>query len=165
MAQSSLQEQLVKYITDAHALEQSTLKQVDTWIDATRDPEMLEGLQRRKEGEARHAQLLEERLRAHGAEPSSLKDTGAGLGAAAKGLLDRARPDDVGKVNRDGYVAAHLEIAAAELLSRVAERAGDAATADVAGQIKQDAQDVADKIASTWDRVVELSLAEEGVTP
>jgi ferritin-like metal-binding protein YciE len=44
------------------------------------------------------------------------------------------------------------------------QRAGDIDTADVARRNRPDEQAMAEKIACSWDRVVELGLREEGVT-
>ena len=58
----------------------------------------------------------------------------------------------------------HREIASYELLERVARRAGDEATVEVARRNRADEQAMAKKIANNWDRVVELALSEQGVT-
>ena len=163
MAQSTIQEQLVKYLTDAHALEQHVSRQLDAMISTTDDPEMREHLEHHKEETERHRELLEERLRAHDAEPSTIKDTANIFAALGKSMLDAARPDNAGKNARDGFVAEHLEIASYELLERVATRAGDEETADVARRNRADEEAMAEKIAASWDKVVDLSLEQEGV--
>jgi ferritin-like metal-binding protein YciE len=160
----TLEEQLIKYLEDAHALEQHVDKQLDRMIATTDDAQMQEHLRHHKDETRRHVELLEGRLRAHGATPSRLKDAGMIFGALGKGLIDKVRSDNAGKNARDGYFAEHMEIAAYELLERVAVRANDEDTADVARRNRADEQAMASKIADSWDRVVELSLREEGVT-
>ena len=160
---STMEEQLVSYLTDAHALEQHVDAVLAGALRMTDVPEVRGPVEHHKQETERHLSLLEERLRAHGASPSKVKDAGMTLGALGLGLFQRARSDSVGKLARDAFVAEHLEIAAYEMLERVAARAGDQETAEVARRNKADEQAMADKIATLWDLAVDLSLKEEGV--
>ena len=78
--------------------------------------------------------------------------------------LDLVRGEKAGRNARDGYATEHMEIASYELLRRIAEKAGDEETATAAKEIIADEKAMADLIASNWDKFVELSLREEGVT-
>jgi ferritin-like metal-binding protein YciE len=160
---TDLQEQLVKYIEDAHAVEQHMLRSLDGMISTTEDPEMREILDHHKQETERHRQLLEERLKAHGARPSTVKDAGQIFMAMSKGIIDKVRRDNAGKNARDGYVAESLEVASYELLERVARIAGDKATADVARRNRVDEEAMLEKIRASWDKVVRQSLEQEGV--
>jgi ferritin-like metal-binding protein YciE len=160
---TTIQEQLVKYLADAHALEQHVNAVLASALKMTDVPELLGPLEHHKEETERHLALLEERLRAHDASPSKVKDAGMALGALGLGIFERIRSDSAGKLARDAFVAEHLEIAAYEMLERVADRAGDKETGDVARRNKADEQAMAAKIASLWDLAVDLSLKEEGV--
>jgi ferritin-like metal-binding protein YciE len=161
---ATLQEQLVKYLTDAHALEQQSLRQLKNGADTADDPGLAAALQQHAAETEQQMNLLRERLESHGASPSTVKDVGGTITALGKGLLDKARPDNVGKIARDAYTAEHLEIASYELLERVARRAGDVQTAQVAARIRAEEEAAATRITAQWDRVVERSLQQEGVT-
>jgi len=163
MADERLQRKLVDYVQDAHAMEQNVSTMLTSMISTTDDPEikgMLEG-HKRQTGE--HERRLRERLDAMGAGTSTTKAVG-GLGAALfKGVGDLARTDKPGKNARDGYVTEHMEIAAYELLERLAKRAGDEKTAEVARQNRADEREMAKKIESNWDKFLDLTLATPGV--
>jgi ferritin-like metal-binding protein YciE len=150
-------------LTDAHALEQHVSRQLDVMIRTTDDPEMRGHLDHHKEETERHKALVAERLRAHDASPSTVKDAGQIFLALGAGLATVARKDNAGKNARDGFVAEHMEIAAYELLERVARLAGDEATVEVARRNRADEQAMAEKIAASWDKVAVESLRQEGV--
>ena len=85
----------------------------------------------------------------------------AGL-TADKGFGDQVRTDKPGKNARDGYVTEHTEIAAYELLERLALRAGDQETARVVREICKDEEEMARWIAARWEKFVDLTLADAG---
>jgi ferritin-like metal-binding protein YciE len=78
-----------------------------------------------------------------------------------RGVLDQVRTDKPSKDARDGYLNEQLEIASYELLMRLAERAGDQETVEIARTNRADEKAMADKIASSWDKVIDLTLAEK----
>ena len=86
------------------------------------------------------------------------------LGALAKMPLDLVRGEKAGRNARDGYATEHMEIAAYELLRRIAQKAGDEETAADALEIIAEEKAMAKIISDNWDRFAELSLREEGVT-
>ena len=156
-------EQLVKHIDEAYAMEQSVLRMLDRMIDQTEDPEMRGHLEHHKRETEQQAQRLKERLEAHGESPSLVKEAGGILGALMKGVVDLARSEKAGRNARDGYATEHMEIASYQLLERVATRAGDEKTAEVARQNRTEEQWMANRIEESWDKVADLSLHEEGV--
>jgi ferritin-like metal-binding protein YciE len=163
MADDKLQEKLVDYVEDAHAMEQNVSRMLDSMIATTDDPEIEEVLRHHKQETEEHGRRLRERLDAMGAGTSMIKETGAIGGALLKGVGDMARTDKPGKNARDGYTTEHMEIASYQLLERLAERAGDQQTAEVARQNRADEEAMAQKIDANWDKFLSLTLAEAGI--
>ena len=95
--------------------------------------------------------------------PAREHDVGI-AGALMKSVVDMARPEKAGRNARDGYTTEHMEIAAYQLLERIAKRAGDEETAAAARDNLADEEAMAKKLDGHWDKFVELSLKEQGVT-
>lgn len=164
MSESPFQQQLIKYIEDAHALEQHVKVALAAFISSAPDvPELQDPLRHHKEETEQHLRRLEERLAAYGRKPSKVKDAGMMFGAAGLGIVSKLRKDNAGKVARDGYTAEHLEIASYELLERVAKRAGDDATAEVARLNRADEVAMAKTLEASWDLALDVSFAQEGL--
>jgi len=160
---STVNEQLIKHIDEAHSMEQNVLRMLDGMISSTDDPGILQELEHHKIETEGHAQRMRERLEAHGASPSTVKQAAGILGALAKLPLDIVRGERAGRNARDAYATEHMEIASYELLRRVAQRAGDTETAAACDEILAQERVMAETIAANWDTFVELSLRENGV--
>ena len=162
-AMSTVNEQLIKHIDEAHAMAQNVMRMLDAMISTTDDPEILRELEHHKVETEGHAERMKERLAAHGATPSVVKQAGGIATALAKMPLDMLRGEKAGRNARDGYATAHMEIAGYELLKRVAERAGDQETVAACDEIIAQERAFADTIAANWDKFADLSLREAGV--
>ncbi len=160
----TIQSQLVKHIDEALAMEQNVLRMLDSMISTTDDPEIKEELRAHKAETEGQADRLVARLDAHGATPSVVREAGGILAALTKGVMDMARGEKAGRNARDGYATEHMEMASYELLERVARRAGDEETAEVARQNRVEEQAMAERLAANWDKFADLSLREAGVS-
>ncbi len=164
MTERDVDSKLNSYLRDAHAMERNVEQMLVSMIATTDDPEIKEVLQRHKNETKTQIERLEARLEARGQDSSTFKDAGAIMGAFFKGMADIARSDKAGKNARDGYVTEALEIAAYELLERLAERAGDEETAEVARLNRAEEVAMRDAFDANWDHFVDLVLEEEGVS-
>ena len=160
---AGLQEKLVEYIDDAYAMEQNVLRMLDGMIGTTKDPQMKRALERHRKQTEQQAERLEERLKEHGASPSTAKEAGGMMAALMKSVVDLARSDSPGRNARDGFATEHMEIASYQMLERVAKKAGDKHTAAVARQNREEEEQMARSINAKWNKIVELSLKEEGI--
>jgi ferritin-like metal-binding protein YciE len=161
---STVNEELVKHIDEAHAMEQNVLRMLDGMISTTDDPDILRELEHHKIETEGHADRMKARLEAHGATPSMVKQAGGILGALAKMPLDMIRGEKAGRNARDGFATEHMEIASYELLKRVAQRANDDETVAACDEIIAQEKAFAETIAANWDKFADLSLRESGVT-
>ena len=107
-----------------------------------------------------HERLVGERLAAHGAKPSTIKDLAGALTGMGFGAFAMAQPDTPGKLVVHAFSYEHMEEAAYDLLARVAERAGDEETAQTAREIELQEQGMGDRLAGCFDRAANAALRE-----
>jgi UDP-glucose 4-epimerase len=127
--------QLERCLADVHAIEKQGLQLLETGRMVIED----EGLKRffathLRESEE-HEAMVRERIEARGAKPTSAKGAVLQLTGMQVGAFFAAQPET--RMKLVGFVSAfeHLEIAAYELLERLARRAGDQKVAGVAERI------------------------------
>jgi ferritin-like metal-binding protein YciE len=158
-----LDNQLVRYLVDAHAIEQQAEQLL------TKGPELVDGerlaevFEQHLEETRGHSERIEARLDEHNAKPSRSRDVALRGGGLGIGAFLKAQPDTTAKLGGFAFAFEHLEIAAYELLRRVAERASDQETARVADAILAEERAAADRIAALWDHAIEAGLRERGV--
>jgi len=161
MTDRPIDEQLVKYLTDVHSIEEQALAQMRSAPDLAGDPQLAEAFRAHLVETERHEQLVRERLGALGASPSRVKDVlGAGSGKAFV-LFARSQPDTTGKLTTHALSYEHMEWAAYELLIRIARRAGDEDTVAMAERIRDEEAAMAERLEQSFDRAVEASLREQ----
>src|SRR5262245_7353635 len=163
MADNKIAEKLEDYVQDAHAMEKKIEQELQAMISSTRDAEIKGMLQAHLEETRGQQHRLEERLQAMGSRPSAAKQGQAAVAAAVKGASEMFKGEKTARIARDGYMTEHFEIATYEMLARLAERAGDGTTAQVARQNCAEERRMADRIDKNWDRFLQTSLVEEGI--
>ena len=152
--------QLDKYLADAHAIEEQAVALLRRSPKLASDDELAAAYKEHLDETIGHRQLLERRLDARGAKPSSLKDAALRLGALNWGAFFAAQPDTPAKLAGFAYAFEHLEIGAYEQLRRVAQRAGDAETAQVAERILGEERAAAQKLRSLFAQALDAALRE-----
>jgi ferritin-like metal-binding protein YciE len=162
MSGNSLEEQLVKYLTDVHSIELQALAQLKRAPDMAGDPELAEIFREHEKETWEQKRLVEERLEAHGASPSKLKDVTGSVTGVGFALFAKAKPDTPGMLAAHAHSYEAMEEAAYEELERIAQRAGDEQTAAVARQICEQERAMKERLASRFDKSVEAALREVG---
>jgi ferritin-like metal-binding protein YciE len=154
------EQQLVKYLADAHSVEEQALTQMRR-APGIADEERLAAAYREHLDETRgHEELIRARLQAHGAEPSRAKDFAGRAGGWGMLLFARVQPDPAGKLTAHAFSYENMEAATYTLLRAAAEAVGDAETAAVATQIGAEEKRMADRLAGLFDVAVDASLRE-----
>jgi ferritin-like metal-binding protein YciE len=156
-------EELNKYLADAHAIEQQATGLLEKGPSIAGQGELAAAFERHLTETQGHIRLIDERLEARAASSSKLKDTAMKAGAMHWGAFFGAQPDTPAKLAAFAYAFEHLEIAAYELLRRVAERANDAQTAQAAISILAEERAAAKTLASLFPQALEASLEQQGV--
>ncbi len=160
---ADLSDKLVSYLTDAHAIEEQSLKLLEKGPDLAGVPALASVYEQHRQQSLEHRRLIEVELDKRGVAPSKAKDAAMRMGALNWGLFFQAQPDTPAKLAAFTYAFEYLEIAAYELLLRVARRAGDVDVERLAGHIAGEEQAAADKIWNLLDDALEASLHEQGV--
>jgi ferritin-like metal-binding protein YciE len=112
-----------------------------------------------------HERYVSERLEAHGAQPSRVRDVTLQGAALALGGALQAIPDTPARLATVAFAFENLEIASYRLLRLLAERAGDADTAAVAERILEQEEAAAELVAGTFERALEHTLGEPPASP
>ena len=155
---TDIDEQLTKYLTDAHSIEEQALVQMRLAPRIAGDPGLASIFREHWAETEGHERRMRERLEAHGGAPSRIKDVVMKAGGVGFALFASSQPDTPGKLVAHAYSYEHLELASYELLIRVAERAGDEDTADAARAIRHQEDAMARRLADSFDRAAEASL-------
>lgn len=156
----TIDEQLNAYLSDAHSIEEQALQQLRGAPDAAGDPELASIFREHLTETEGHEREVRERLAARGEKPSKAKDLLMRVGGAGFLLFARAQPDTPGKLVAHAFSYEHMELAAYDLLARVAERAGDDETAATARRIRAEEEAMAERLEREFDRAVEASLRQ-----
>ncbi|HKN94349.1 MAG TPA: DUF892 family protein, partial [Thermoleophilaceae bacterium] len=158
-----LDNQLNKYLADAHAIEAQAIQLLEKGQTIAGDDELANLFDEHLEETREQQRLVEERLTARGGRTNALKDAALSLGAMNWGGFFAAQPDTPGKLCAFAFAFEHLEIGGYEQLKRVAERAADGHTIQMAESILAQERAAAGKLELALSRAVEASLQAQGV--
>jgi ferritin-like metal-binding protein YciE len=156
----SAEKQLIKYLADAHAVEEQALTQLRAAPKIAGEERLAAAIEQHLEETEGHERAVRARLEAHGADPSTFKDLAGKAGGWGMVLFARSQPDTPGKLTAHAFSYETMEFATYELLRLAAEAAGDNDTAEVAVSIATEESRMADRLAGLFDAAVEASLRD-----
>jgi ferritin-like metal-binding protein YciE len=159
---SDIGKQLVHYLQDAYAIESQALQLLEAAPALADDPELRKAFEDHLEETRAQQAAVEARLSAHDASPSRFKTALLRLGGINLGGVFGAQPDTSAKLAGFAFAFEHLEVASYELLRRVAERAGDDETAQLAARIVGEERAAAAAVRSCFGRAMEAALEAQG---
>jgi ferritin-like metal-binding protein YciE len=166
------QQKIVQYLSEAHASEQALTRQLQAQIAMTPRGRYRSGLETHLDQTRRHAERLEDRLRALGQGDNPLQ---MGLGvvqtvlgqvvALGKTPLDMVRgsggEEKVLKNAKDSCAAEALEIATYTALAQLARTVGDSETERLAKSIMGEEQKMLDRLLKEIPRLTDLVARAE----
>jgi ferritin-like metal-binding protein YciE len=158
---SSAEQQLVKYLADAHSIEEQALTQLRTAPKLAGEERLAAAFRQHREETEGHERGVRQRLEAHDADPSRFKDAAGKAGGWAMVLFARIQPDTPIKLTAHAFSYETMELAAYELLRVAAEAAGDEETAELASAIGSEEGRMAERLAELFDAAVEATLGED----
>src|SRR5437660_11910657 len=159
---TDIQEQLTKYLTDAHSIEEQALAQLRSAPDLAGDPKLAAAFRTHRRETEGHERRIRLALEARNAKPSTVKDVVMRVGGKGFLLFARLQPDTPGKLAAHALSYEALELASYELLRRAAERAAEPAVAGAAARIAGEEYRMIVRLEGLFDRSVDVSLREVG---
>jgi ferritin-like metal-binding protein YciE len=143
---------LLAYLRDVHALEGQAEKLLKAGAGRVDDEDLQEAFRDHLDETQRHRKRVEGLLEERGAGPSLVKDAMLKAGGLNLSAFFGAQPDSTAKLAGFAFAFEHLEVAAYELLARVAARAGDDAVVTAAEEILAEERRAAERVAESWNR-------------
>ncbi|HET8672900.1 MAG TPA: DUF892 family protein [Thermoleophilaceae bacterium] len=161
MPNNAPEEQLVKYLTDAHSIEQQAIAQLKMAPKVAGHPKLEQAFKEHLAETEGQEKLIDQRLSAHGESPSKVKDAVMAAGGVGFAMFATLQPDTPGKLTAHSYSYEALEQASYEALINVAEKVGDAETVEVARRIRDQEIAMKNRLADCFDEAVEASLEKK----
>ncbi|TML90038.1 MAG: DUF892 family protein [Actinobacteria bacterium] len=153
-------DQLTKYLTDAHSIEEQALQQLRRAPAIAGDPAIAKAFEDHRAETQMHERTVRELLHARGATPNVVKDVAMRAGGVGFLLFARLQPDSTGKLLAHAHSYEALEFAAYELLARAADLVSDESVAEAARRIAGQEHAMQERLAGLFDAAVDASLRE-----
>jgi ferritin-like metal-binding protein YciE len=154
---------LLAHLRDLHALEEQSLALLRIGVDELAGDDELEGIYREHlEQSEDHEQMVKDQIEKHEAKPSAVRDLHMGAATASLRDLSEGPPDAQAKLAVNVFCVEHLEIAAYELLARLAKQCGDDDAVQMAEKILEQERATAEALGNSFGHIAQLTLESDG---
>jgi ferritin-like metal-binding protein YciE len=153
-------EHLIQHLQDMYALEYQAAKQIERAVQIGKRYEVADAYEEHLEQTREQQRQLEERLEARDCPVKAIEHLTMRSEPLGLRLLADIAPESPAKLAMHMYALGQLEVAAYELLKRIAEQAGDDETVELAEKILKEERDAAERVAKTFDHSAELMTAD-----
>jgi ferritin-like metal-binding protein YciE len=159
---TALHDQVTKYLTDAHSIEEQALAQLRRAPGLAGGPEIAAAFEHHLRETEEQKSTIRGLLEAREADPSRVKDTIMAAGGIGFVLFAKVQPDTPGKLMAHALSYEALEYGSYDLLRRVAERAAEPDVAAAAVVIRDQERAMMERLEALFDRSVDASLEAVG---
>lgn len=159
-AQSPERQQLIAWLTDAHAMELALVKVLENHAkDAERHPDIRARDEEHLAETRTHASQVERCLELLGAEkPSAVKNMMGTAMGKMQGAMSGPFGDEIMKNFLSDYAGEHMEIACYRALIVAADEIGETEVSEICGEIIADEEAMAEWLEERLPEITRLSL-------
>jgi ferritin-like metal-binding protein YciE len=150
-------EQLVHFLSDMYSMEQQALAQLVSAPKIAGDAMLAAEFAQHHTQTEQQADLVRQRLEAHGGSASAIKDAIMKLGGKGFLLFARVMPETPGRLVAHAYSYEAMEWAGYEMLRRFAQHAGDLETANAAEAIGAQERAMMERLEQGFDAAEAVS--------
>jgi ferritin-like metal-binding protein YciE len=142
-----IRDRLIQQLRRASSMELAAATALDPLVEGRSDGSLARLVDTHRRNSRLHRQQVISRLKALGAGAPGTASAGAGILAAARGIARSRRGVTEEERLRQAVPMKQLEVATYDTVERLAERAGDDATARVAREARADDEELARRLA------------------
>jgi ferritin-like metal-binding protein YciE len=142
-----IRKRLIQQLRRASSMELAALTALDPLVEGASDGSLSTLVSTHRRNAQRHRERLLARLKALGEASPGGASAGAGILAAARGIAKGRRGVTEEERLRQAVLMKQLEVATYDTVERLAERAGDDATAEIAREARADDEELARRLA------------------
>ena len=147
MTSKETRNRLVQQLRRASSMELAAVTALDPLVEGASDGSLTSLVSTHRRNARRHRERVIARLKPLGEAAPGSASAGAGILAAARGIARSRRAATEEERLRQAVLMKQLEVATYDTVERLAERAGDDATAEMAREARAEDEELARRLA------------------